>query len=1069
MIRQITIIMLMLLLNNIQLFSQFNLQVNSGSRNLVSIYFVDKDLGFAAGSSTILKTTDGGITWVQKYSSAVNFIFIEFFSNNNGVAVGNSGKTTVIFKSTNSGENWSQVGIWSYDASYASYFISLSVGWVAGKGYIQKTTDGGANWISQPTDGYTSLWSIYMLDGNYGWSVGNNSMEYRTTDGGTNWMNSTIPFYGRIMQSVFFVSSTAGWVVDSQGLIAHSFNGGQDWIQQSLITNNNYYDILFNSELNGWLCGQSSGAGILLRTTNAGDTWNNVTIPSVYSLHGIWSIDNNNVWVVGDSGKIISNAKRLYLTSPNGGNIWPAGSSQDITWKYFNITNLKIELSTDDGISWQTRANSVSSSSNSYSLTVPNYPSSNCRIRISDASDTTVNDVSETKFTIQGIKVQSPNGAEIWNVNTQQNISWTSAGVNNLKIDYTTNNGTNWLPVIASTPASSGSYPWTVSNTPSNQCKVRISDASNSSISGISDNTFSIRGINITAPNGGEYWVIKTKQNITFTSGGISNVKIEYSTNNGTNWATVIATTPASSGSYNWTIPYAPSTQCKVRISDVTDTTINGKSANVFTIAAVPQVTIVSPNGGEYWKVGEIDTVKWTSKYVTNVKIEYTINNEASWTTIIDTTPASSRSYPWTVPDTPSTQSKIRISDVSNPTVNSKSANVFNIVMPKITIVSPNGGENWYITKIDTIKWTSSHVNNAKIEYTTNNGTGWKTVIASIPASLGSYPWTIPNELSNQCKVRISDTSNSSISDTSDNTFTISEQPSISVTSPGAGSIWVVGTQQTVKWSTINVTGNLNIKLSTNGGSTFPITLISNTPNDSSEVITVPNDSSSTYRVLVESVNNTSVFGLSNGNFTIVIPSIKVITPNGGEVCDTGSICKITWGSKYVANVKIEYSINGGGSWFNIDSSYASTGIFNWKVPNTPSEQCKIKISDTSNGSWYDESDSLFIIRVPTGIRELLSSRPTQFNLYQNFPNPFNPTSMIRYSLPFESKVIIKIYNVLGQDVKLLKDDIVAAGNYEVQFNSSNFPSGVYFYQLTAESLDGKQKYSSIKKMILLK
>ena len=94
---------------------------------------------------------------------------------------------------------------------------------------------------------------------------------------------------------------------------------------------------------------------------------------------------------------------------------------------------------------------------------------------------------------------------------------------------------------------------------------------------------------------------------------------------------------------------------------------------------------------------------------------------------------------------------------------------------------------------------------------------------------------------------------------------------------------------------------------------------------------------------------------------------------------------------------------------------------------------------------------------------------PVNFELYQNYPNPFNPTSMIRYSLPLESKVVIKIYNLLGQDVKLLKDEIILAGNYEVQFNSSNFPSGVYFYRLTAESLDGRQKYSSIKKMILLK
>ncbi|MFA6978576.1 MAG: T9SS type A sorting domain-containing protein [Ignavibacteriaceae bacterium] len=94
---------------------------------------------------------------------------------------------------------------------------------------------------------------------------------------------------------------------------------------------------------------------------------------------------------------------------------------------------------------------------------------------------------------------------------------------------------------------------------------------------------------------------------------------------------------------------------------------------------------------------------------------------------------------------------------------------------------------------------------------------------------------------------------------------------------------------------------------------------------------------------------------------------------------------------------------------------------------------------------------------------------PRDYLLAQNFPNPFNPTTTIRYSLPFDSKVVIKINNVLGQDVKLLKDEIVSAGNYEVQFNSASLPSGIYFYRLSAESVDGKQKYSSIKKMILLK
>jgi len=97
------------------------------------------------------------------------------------------------------------------------------------------------------------------------------------------------------------------------------------------------------------------------------------------------------------------------------------------------------------------------------------------------------------------------------------------------------------------------------------------------------------------------------------------------------------------------------------------------------------------------------------------------------------------------------------------------------------------------------------------------------------------------------------------------------------------------------------------------------------------------------------------------------------------------------------------------------------------------------------------------------------SETPNIYSLEQNFPNPFNPATTVRYSLPVDSKVVIKISNVLGQDVKLLRDEIISAGNHEVQFNSSTLPSGVYFYRLSAVSVDGKQKFSSIKKMILLK
>lgn len=99
----------------------------------------------------------------------------------------------------------------------------------------------------------------------------------------------------------------------------------------------------------------------------------------------------------------------------------------------------------------------------------------------------------------------------------------------------------------------------------------------------------------------------------------------------------------------------------------------------------------------------------------------------------------------------------------------------------------------------------------------------------------------------------------------------------------------------------------------------------------------------------------------------------------------------------------------------------------------------------------------------------LNTSIPQDYSLLQNFPNPFNPTTTIRYALPFDSRVTIKIYNVLGQVVKWLKEEVTSAGNYEVQFNSDNLSSGIYFYRINAESIQGNEKYSSIKKMILLK
>lgn len=96
-------------------------------------------------------------------------------------------------------------------------------------------------------------------------------------------------------------------------------------------------------------------------------------------------------------------------------------------------------------------------------------------------------------------------------------------------------------------------------------------------------------------------------------------------------------------------------------------------------------------------------------------------------------------------------------------------------------------------------------------------------------------------------------------------------------------------------------------------------------------------------------------------------------------------------------------------------------------------------------------------------------SIPSSYSVSQNYPNPFNPSTVIKYSLPFESNVKITIYNSIGQLIETLVDNFETAGNYSKQFNASKLASGVYFYTIQANAVDGKNNFYSSKKMLLLK
>ncbi len=120
-----------------------------------------------------------------------------------------------------------------------------------------------------------------------------------------------------------------------------------------------------------------------------------------------------------------------------------------------------------------------------------------------------------------------------------------------------------------------------------------------------------------------------------------------------------------------------------------------------------------------------------------------------------------------------------------------------------------------------------------------------------------------------------------------------------------------------------------------------------------------------------------------------------------------------------------------------------------------------VKVTDESSGS--DEGVINVTVNPDVTGMELLDGIPEDYVLFQNYPNPFNPITTIKFDIPKEGKHIIKVYNVIGEVAGVLADKEFAAGRYQVTFDASNLPSGIYFYQLI-----GNEK-NFVKKMLLLK
>lgn len=186
----------------------------------------------------------------------------------------------------------------------------------------------------------------------------------------------------------------------------------------------------------------------------------------------------------------------ITVTSPNGGEIWYSGLEKNITWfTVGEVGNVRIELSTDNGETWQVIAEETENDG-LFTWIVPDITSTTCLIRISEADDGVPSDTSDFVFVILHepvIILTSPNGGEEWPVGSIQEIRWItgSAAVGDVRIEYSTDLGNSWTEIIDRT-ANDGVFEWEIPDTPSTECLVRISEAEDGDPADISDGPFTI-------------------------------------------------------------------------------------------------------------------------------------------------------------------------------------------------------------------------------------------------------------------------------------------------------------------------------------------------------------------------------------------------------------------------------------------------------------------------------------------------------------------------------------------------------------------------------------------------
>ncbi len=726
-----------------------NTTLNGGVR-LNAVVFVGAN-GWACGQSgSMIATTDGGVTWSAQTSGTAQHLYsLAFISATDGFA---SGAVGTLLKTTNGGTTWtnSSGGGWTKD------ILSVGVGGsnvyaVGVDGFARKSTDAGASWSTLPkfyTDSRSDVTGVHVLASDTALFIGGGGFVRKTNNAGA---TSTWGQHGMhaSLVDIHFYNSQKGWAVsDNNNAIMRTTDGGATWslptgttVSTSWVQKTTSSSIGNTFALNGFdknKIYQVSGTTVRM-SSDRGDTWN--VTGSISGGGSTWSFyvspKDTNIWLAATSG-----GGKSVRRSTNRGATW----TQTLV-RNFTSYGMPLEMDPDHPDTVLFAAEQTGGGSNSI-------------LYIST-------DFGATWDTLAATTMRSP--CDVYIVPDSTNIAYIGDGVTGVgqgKMWRSVDGGKTWTEIYTNVSGVS-EIPMIAAS------RLRPSEGYATGWGGGGFRKTSDGGLtwpSLTAS--GSTWgadIAKDDPNVVMYGlygGGTSYL----STNAGVSFAS-----KALSGSNSGLLAYDRAT---FLVHQAGDGIWKYTFSYTVPVSNAQAVTVTSPNGGESWGYNSIQNVTWTASNFANVNIDYQTTPGGSWTPIASGIMASAGSYAWSVPNNPTTQARIRVSDAGDANPQDSSNASFSIVVASIS--STPSDVNFGTVTVGSAKMDTVRIYNA--------GTG-TLIVSSVTNANGQITpgrtsFSIPAGSSDTLSVSYTPTSGGIVADT---LIIVNNAPSGSLSIPLTG------------------------------------------------------------------------------------------------------------------------------------------------------------------------------------------------------------------------------------------------------------------------------------------